>query len=646
MNAHDRCLHLVAAGIDFDLSASEQAAVHDHLSTCRSCLRDAAAISTDAATIAALPEPTRRPVGAGFHPVRGSVRSGRPPALRLVAVAALIALLALGALAAGGEIIRRIDDATRLSLDPGPRPTLVTAERSLAPSASAAVFPSGLPASPPPCVAGPSVEQLVENGGGWGLACLGTRNVELVGYVPTGDGASVCAGWEPQWLTCPSGTFIAAWAGSDAPLLGYAENGDPPISRPSDGPDSVDGQPIGGHFARFTGHFGDPAAVECRAIRADAPLFNDPAALQRRCRETFVVTSLTLLVGADVPRPVVDATWRVLAGPTAFAAPPATVLRSIVDRGGKYFAIGTDDGQELSYLWVSVDLRTWQAIPVEGFALSGLAADETRLFGTGRTGPTAGVEVRTSVDGRTWTPVPGLPADAEVASVVATGQGVFAAGGIRNDAAIWRFDKDFWNHVDLPEASGIAGQQDAAPAFVRSMIHQDGLLSAFGDGPPPGGAGFGVARLWDSKDGVSWFASPLPDAESASARSGFIRSDGRVVIVGQRLDPLGPASWTNLSGSWTRGSFADAGAVPTETLTAVIEVSGTVIAIGLAPQRTDRLDVVLWGSSDGLNWSPLGPDEMAGGYVTDAVSTSGARTLAAGWQGGPVIWELVPNARP
>ena len=64
------------------------------------------------------------------------------------------------------------------------------------------------------------------NGGGWAFACLGSRNVDVVGYIPTGDGGNVCEGWEPQWLSCPSGSFIAVRADRNAPLLAYAHDGE------------------------------------------------------------------------------------------------------------------------------------------------------------------------------------------------------------------------------------------------------------------------------------------------------------------------------------------------------------------------------------------------------------------------------------
>ena len=212
-----------------------------------------------------------------------------------------------------------------------------------------------------------------------------------------------------------------------------------------------------------------------------------------------------------------------------------------------------------------------------------------------------------------------------------------------------------WVAVDLPDAAGFLGGQDAAPALVRGIIAEDGAVSAFGDGPPAGGSGFGVARLWQSKDGVNWATAALPAAEAGSAMAGLTRSDGiSKVIVGSRPDPTGPASWaTRAAAEWVGGTFTGADRTPTASLVDVVEVRGVVIAVGLAPTQTDSLNVVVWGSNDGVTWSPLDTDKLTGGFVNDVVATADGRALAVGWQSGsaggergPTIWELLPAAAP
>jgi hypothetical protein len=650
MNAHDRCQLLVATALDFDLDPAEQRLVDRHLATCPTCPAVAGALASDAATIAGLPLAVRT-APAVLRPRPALAHRAAQPTLRLVAIAALLALLALGALAAGGELIRRLEES-RLALNPSPVvPGQVDQSRSPGPGPSSSAGPSVAPPSPPPCVATPTVEQLVAYGGGWAVACHGSADIQVVGYIPLGDGATVCEGWEPQWLSCPSGTFIASRAGRDAPLLAYAHDGDVPIGRPPDGPDSVDGQPVNGHFARFTGHFGDAAAEACQAVSADAPLFDDRPALQRQCRETFVVTALTLLLGADVPQPVVDARWTVTAGQAALAAPPSTVLQSLVEAGGQWFVLGFDNTEARTNLWRSADARTWEPVTPEGFAPSKLASDGSRLFGIGRNEV---VEVRTSLDGRTWTPIPGLPATAEVVAVAATSDGVFAGGGIGIDAAVWRLDGNRWVQVELEDAKGFLGGQDAAPALVLGITELAGAVSAYGEGPPEGGSGFLEGRLWQSKDGVTWVRTPLTGTGSAKMIGAVTRSDGiSSVIVGSRTDGDGPAGWGTRGGEWIGATFLGLERLPTGWLSDVAEIRGTLIAIGDAPTRTDSLDVVVWGSNDGVTWSPLDVDDMDGGFVNDVVATDDGRALAVGWQSGrtgsergPAIWELVPTATP
>ncbi|HET7704125.1 MAG TPA: zf-HC2 domain-containing protein [Candidatus Limnocylindrales bacterium] len=647
MKAHDRCQLLVATALDFDLDPAEQRLVDRHLATCSTCPAVAQTLASDAATIAALPRAIRTAPG-GPPPRPAPARRAGQPTLRLVAIAALLALLVLGALAAGGELIRRLEESTRLALNPSPRvPTQVDTSRSQDPAGPSA-GPSAAP-TPPPCVAAPTIEDLATNGGAWAVGCYGSAPIEGIGYIPFGDGANACEGWEPQWLACPSGSFLATHAGRDAPLLTYAHDGDLPVVRPPDGPDSVDGQPLNGHFARFTGHFGDPAAGACRAVRADAPLFNDRPALQRHCRETFVVTALTLLVGADVPPPVVDARWTVSAGQAALAAPPSTVLQSIVEAGGQWFVLGFDNSEGRSTLWRSADARSWEPVSTDGYAPSRIASDGTRLFGITGGDPS---EIRTSLDGRSWTLTPGLPAGAHVTCVATTGHGVFAGGGIGIDAAVWGFDAGRWVQVDLPDAKGWLGDQDASPALVRGIADLAGSVGAFGDAPAETGFGFGLARLWHSKDGVTWVKAPFPAADAASAIGGLTRSDGiSTVIVGSKVNPIGPASWATRAGEWISGSFPEAGRVPTASLIDLVEARGVLVAVGLAPTQTDSLDVVVWGSNDGITWSPLSSGDLNGGFVNDLVSTGDGRVLAVGWQSGttgsergPAVWELLPTA--
>ena len=96
--AHDEFLELAAAAIDFPLSRDEGAALDRHLAGCSACRHRVAGFAADATAIARLPRYELRPAAATA--VRGRItrRSSTPrPTLRLLAAAAMLALLALAA---------------------------------------------------------------------------------------------------------------------------------------------------------------------------------------------------------------------------------------------------------------------------------------------------------------------------------------------------------------------------------------------------------------------------------------------------------------------------------------------------------------------------------------------------------------------
>lgn len=106
MTTHDRFLELAAVEIDFPLVQNERAALERHLETCPACRAEAAALRSDARAIAELWQPRLDPVRADQLLGNVLVRKARRPALRYIAIAALLALLTLGALAVGAELLR------------------------------------------------------------------------------------------------------------------------------------------------------------------------------------------------------------------------------------------------------------------------------------------------------------------------------------------------------------------------------------------------------------------------------------------------------------------------------------------------------------------------------------------------------------
>jgi hypothetical protein len=147
---HRRFLDLVAASIDFELSAAEHDLLADHMASCRACRREAEGFRQDAVAIAAFPEARLAPdVAAAVLE-----RVLRPPARsRLVGrlvLAALVALLAVAAAAVGAGLVREWRDG--LLVVPPPLPSrevaIASGRPSAEPSPTASVPPSPAPAPP------------------------------------------------------------------------------------------------------------------------------------------------------------------------------------------------------------------------------------------------------------------------------------------------------------------------------------------------------------------------------------------------------------------------------------------------------------------------------------------------------------------
>ena len=105
MKPHDAFRELAAAAIDFPLSGAERSRLDAHVAGCPECARFVAGLRVDAQLLTALPRmtvPERRGteiLQAALHPAHAA----HP--LRLVVVAALLALLAIGSVTVGAEFL-------------------------------------------------------------------------------------------------------------------------------------------------------------------------------------------------------------------------------------------------------------------------------------------------------------------------------------------------------------------------------------------------------------------------------------------------------------------------------------------------------------------------------------------------------------
>lgn len=134
---HNEYLELAAAGIDFELSRAEREALADHLAGCIPCRRRLAGLHADQRAIAQMPGFVLS--RAGGDRVRNRARRGGGltlPAMRLVAIAAVLALLAGAAIAVGTELLRREHDLNLSVVPPTATFPVETPSASIGPTAT------------------------------------------------------------------------------------------------------------------------------------------------------------------------------------------------------------------------------------------------------------------------------------------------------------------------------------------------------------------------------------------------------------------------------------------------------------------------------------------------------------------------------
>jgi len=125
---HDDYLELAAAGLDFELTQTERDSLDGHLAGCIPCRRRLAGLQADQRAIAQMPVFVLSPAGAArVRKGSGQVaRRGTLPVLRLVAIAAMLALLAGAAIAVGAEVMRRERDLNLAVVLPSPSDPVAT----------------------------------------------------------------------------------------------------------------------------------------------------------------------------------------------------------------------------------------------------------------------------------------------------------------------------------------------------------------------------------------------------------------------------------------------------------------------------------------------------------------------------------------
>ncbi|MEO5939378.1 MAG: zf-HC2 domain-containing protein, partial [Candidatus Limnocylindrales bacterium] len=148
---HEPYLELAAAAVDFELSVDERSALEKHLAGCGSCRHRSAMFGADVQAIGAQPPWTLS--AAGYDRIDARLRDRDRVSLgtlRLVALAAILALVAVGAVQVGAQVIQRLEREQSRPLVEAALPVMPSPGRPApstpSPSSGPAAGPGGIPA--------------------------------------------------------------------------------------------------------------------------------------------------------------------------------------------------------------------------------------------------------------------------------------------------------------------------------------------------------------------------------------------------------------------------------------------------------------------------------------------------------------------
>jgi hypothetical protein len=127
------------------------------------------------------------------------------------------------------------------------------------------------------------------------LSCFGGRAIKVTAFVarPEGLGGTCDCTATPAWLTGGGLGYPAAWLVPFAAPFGQVDSL-PAFARPS-----VKGATTTLRWVSVTGHFDDPASSTCRVRNSDGSLRDSAAESVQRCRQNFVVTTVTTVAPPD-----------------------------------------------------------------------------------------------------------------------------------------------------------------------------------------------------------------------------------------------------------------------------------------------------------------------------------------------------------
>lgn len=232
----------------------------------------------------------------------------------------------------------------------------------------------------------------------------------------------------------------------------------------------------------------------------------------------------------------------------------------------------------------------------------------------------------------TWTPmeVPEdvLPNGATVASIVALGDRMIAAGNV------YGVDVSVANPVVWTASNGGAWQRTWDAGAIVGGSSSIPHLALVGDEVWLLHAGTGGTSAWRSSDGVNWEVIELPESMRAVAVIDAAERDGAIVALSGDKYDRGDVLWRSVDGgaTWERlGDEFGAGSVPSSIVATEqgFAVSGTNAA---SPRPT------VWTSADGRTWEADSLSDKRGGTASVAADRNGNIVVAGDVRDRLVDW--------
>ena len=605
MIRHDAALSLGAGALDFDLPAHDRTRLDEHLATCAACRRRVHDLRVDAGALADLPVRPLSPRRADDILTRALAEPRRTvEPVRLVLVVALLALLALGSLAIGAEMVRRLQqDDLSVVVPPVPTQSAEPAPSGGAPVPSGGPAPSGAPA--------------------WGDSGVGTawQRVEVPEtalIIPGGGAMSGVIAGGPGAIAWGQvyGAGPRIWTATDGRSWELAT-----IEAPAD-PDPEALTP--GNVSDVTA--GGPGYI--------AVGYYDRLGTGRRA---VVWTSTDGL------------TWSLLAHDPLFEH--ALMYRILPWQGRLWIfgnaGFGAGGGATEPLAWSSADGATWQSETLslpDGKGLSVIDAAGDVLWGTlYALGDDLGMEplvMATSTDGRAWTPSV-LPVPRASSMHVVDGDLVLLAVPVSGSTStpapgVYRStDGRTWEA--LVTGSATVGNDIIDAGGTLIMVGDD----AKGDGAC--GAGCHAAG-WRSVDGGKTWTLVTTDTAGGLMDTVTALPDRTLVAVGRVIDGKGNATL----GAWVSPPAELPAATPGPSPVPTATPAATPAAADLGADLTWTAAPVTASLKDAAMMAvATGPDRyVAVGCTGQGALDASACTGSAWTSADGVTWALatVPDA--